>query len=277
MKFNKFTDKGIAIMYPTGGYGNFLYKILTDHLESTVKIEDQHFAFSSTGNSHYTRKYSEPFKLGVAQATKQLKSFSYSYELYDSDVAEQIAEGKSFLILADTGNLGDNVKFVRKYFPNCQIVRVYASTFEEKLLLWANCITKSLSQHSTDIYKTSLHTRAGIAKFANKHPDDITDQDAINCLSNFLKNDFGQYGKNFTNPVDGVVNFPIRNFFTVDELYTSLHQLANLLGTQIVNSQQLVTTLREFHKLQQNIHMDFNADPIIGPALAGYEINKEEI
>jgi hypothetical protein len=122
-----------------------------------------------------------------------------------------------------------------------------------------------------------LHTRAGIAKFANKHPDDITDQDAINCLSNFLKNDFEQYGKNFTNQVDGVVNFPIRNFFTVDELYTSLHQLANLLGTQIVNSQQLMTTLREFHMLQQNIHMDFNADPIIGPALADYEINKEEI
>ena len=66
----------------------------------------------------------------------------------------------------------------------------------------------------------SLHTREGIAKFSNKDPSQITDQDAVNCLINFFNNNFEKFGKFYSTPSNNksVFNFPIKQFFTKESL-----------------------------------------------------------
>jgi hypothetical protein len=275
--FDKFSNRGILIMYPTGGYGNFLYKILTDHFESTVKVSNTNFMFSTAGNSHATYKYTEIFKLGTAYVTKQLKSFDYSYKINDLDSANQINLNKNFLVLGDTGNLGDNIKFIRRYFPNFKIIRVYAESFEEKLILWANAFNKSMteSNKSTSVYKTSLHTIDGIAKFANKSINQINDQDAVNCLVHFLKNDFGPYGKQYSKEIDEnlTTNFPLKNFFNKDKLYTALDQLATQCNTKLIDVNKLQISLDEFYKSKQYfdlLNVTTQTDPILRQALDKY-------
>ena len=55
MTFDPADPNAIVIMYPTGGYGNFLYRLLSQHLENTVKLHED-FDFSATGNSHAVSK-----------------------------------------------------------------------------------------------------------------------------------------------------------------------------------------------------------------------------
>ena len=59
--FDQNSTTATVIMYPTGGYGNFLYHVLTEFVKDTVKPKGQQFNFSTTGNSHQTYKYTEPF------------------------------------------------------------------------------------------------------------------------------------------------------------------------------------------------------------------------
>lgn len=264
-------------MYPTGGYGNFMYKVLTEFFENTVKVNNSNFEFSNSGNSHKTYKYTETFHLAQVR-TKQNKKFEYNYQVYDEESMRQINQGKKLLVLADVGSIADNVNFIKKYFPHAKIIRIYAESFREKLVVWANNITKSLSLTSNDIYKTSLHTTQGIAKFVNKPAEEVNDQDAINCLSNFLENDFAQYGKYFSSAInkENVINFAIKNFFNPESLFLSLQKLAETLNTSVINEDNLKVTLEEFHKLQKYINLDLNNtnDPILGPALANLSKHK---
>ena len=251
--FDRASTNAIVIMYPTGGYGNFLYYLLTEHFDNTVKIENHKFKFSESGNSHRVYKYTEPFLLGPHY--KNLKDFTYNYQVYDQDSYDQIQKGRRFLILGDTGNLMDSVRVLQKYFSNATFIRTYAETFNEKLVLWANCMTKSYALHANDVYKDSLHTAEGIAKFANKSVDDITDQDAVDCLANFFHQDFGVYGKHYASPVGNAVNIPLKSFFNRDVLLDMLTQLAKTLDTTIINKTQLIHTVEEFVELQENFKL----------------------
>ena len=267
MQFDKDSDQCIVIMYPTGGYGNFLYYLLTQYFKDTVKVkENQNFKFSPLGNSHNVYKYTEVFSFGSHY--NKLDKFSYNYKIYDRSSQEQILNGKKYLVLGDTGNLVDSVKFLKKYFPNATIIRTYAETFEEKLVLWANCITKSAVHHH-DIYKDSLHTIDGIAQFANKTPNQITDQDAINCLIDFLKNDFGKFGKFYSQSVDNVINVPFKSFFNRTDLIKILNFCAIELDTEIINKVELEKTIDEFISTQHNFDLlDINYNTgIVGAAL----------
>lgn len=274
MKFDNKSDKAIVIMYPTGGYGNFLYKILTEHFESTVKINSPNFVFSDTGDSHKFKKYTEVFALGTAMYTHTLKSFKYDFQITNPLVLEQIKQNKHFLILADVGNTADNVKFLKTFFPNAKIVRVYAETFEEKFVVWANCIYKSVRNLDEEIYKTSMHTIKGIAQFANIPQDQVTDQHAIDCLTNFLMTNFGKYGKFFSKPSTeiNVINFPFKNFLNKDDFINSLKDLAKNLNTNLINIDLLEKSLDEFYRLQKYLISDLHTinDPIITPALMNY-------
>lgn len=253
-------------MYPTGGYGNFLYYLLTEFFEDTVKTNNKDFLFSISGDSHKTKKYTEIFSLGSAYFTKTLQSFNYNYEINDEDAYDQIKRGKKFLVLADTGNLGDNVNFVRRYFTEAKILRVYANTFNEKLIVWNNCIKKSYKNLNDPIYKDSLHTKSGLAKFFNKDPSTVTDSDAIECALAFFKQDFEKYGKFYSTPVveSGVINFPVCNFFEKEQLLNSLENLSVQLETSIIEKQRLSDTVDKFLLKQL---FEFKPDSIVGQAL----------
>lgn len=268
MKFDKDSDKIIVIMYPTGGYGNFMYKVLSDHLNCTVKVDNTNFQFSSTGHSHSTNKYSETFALGKAYYEKKLSSFNYGYQIYDIEAYLQIQQGKKFLILGDTGNLGDNVKFIKKFFPNGKIIRIFADSFEEKFVAWSNCFTKVISKDL--VYKNTLLTTQGIAAFTSKHPDEITDIDAVNCMKNFFTNNFGQFGKNYSKKIvePNVINFAIKSFFTKESFLEAINFVANELCTTLINVSELENLYNNFNKVQTNFLNSNNAiDPLVMQAI----------
>ena len=202
-------------MYPTGGCGNFLYYILSEFLEDTVKTDNSNFKFSNVGNSHSCNLHVEPFLLGTHYAQKKLKEFNYNYTINGVECAKQISIGKKFLVLGDTGNLGDNVNFMRRYFPNAQIIRIYANTFKEKLVVWANCMTKTMGSNKDQMYKDSLLTTMGIANFNKKNVNEVTDNDAVSAITDFFKHDFYRYGKNYCKVIEKekVINLPFSIFF----------------------------------------------------------------
>lgn len=270
-KFSAESDNCILIMYPTGGYGNFLYCLLNEHLDSTIKLNHRDWAFEY-GNSHSYPKYTESFLLGKATWQGTLKSFSYNYGVLTNEASEQISRGKQFVVLADVGNKGDNVKFLRRYFPNSKIVRVYAETFVEKLILWTNCMTKSTAQTRNSLYPGSILTSEGIATWANKPIDSITDADAVDCMLNFFKEDFGIYGKMFSKPVANAVNIPIRSFFSADSIQQAVEYIASELGTQCIEQVKLVQLANEFINQQLTLLLLTPGDsfPLVREALIKY-------
>jgi hypothetical protein len=177
----------------------------------------------------------------------------------DQYYLNQIDEGKKFVVLGDMGNLGDNIVFLRRYFPRAAILRIFASTFNEKLVLWSNNINKAYSvsdKNQTDpIYKTSLHTVNGIANFVNKSKELITDQDAIDCTVNFFKNNFEIYGKMFNGPVDGAINIPYLCFFSRDGIIDLCRRLAQELNLQLIELNQLHDTITKFLSLQKSFSL----------------------
>jgi hypothetical protein len=242
-------------MYPTGGYGHFLYKLLTEHFEFTVKVLNNQLMFNKNGNSHDTKRYTETFALGRYYYRQNLKDFKYGYQILDSTVEQQIEQGKHFLVLADVGNKGDNIYFLKRFFPQATIVRVYAETFEEKLIVWTNAMTKSHDEVVNNVYAESIMPKHGIAIWAKKYVDDLTDQDAINCMIDFFKSDFAPYGKFFSRPVPDVLNFSVRSFFAKNQLIIELHKLADQLGTRIINTQKLDQLLSEFYVSQNQLSL----------------------
>jgi hypothetical protein len=258
-------------MYPTGGYGNFLYCLLSEHLKSTVKLAHRNWEFRH-GNSHEYPKYTESFLLGRAVEHQILKSFSYNYQVLDESANLQIQQGKNFLVLADVGNKGDNIKFLRKYFLNAKIVRVYATQFVEKLIVWANCMTKSNDHTRSSLYPGSIFPNDGIAAWANKPIENITDTDAIDCMVHFFQSDFGIYGKMFSAPAADAINIAVSSFFTKDDICQTMQLIARQLDTECVNQLQLNELASEFihQQLPLSLLEPGNSFPLVREALARY-------
>ena len=273
-KFDPNSSNCVVVRYPTGGYGNFLYYLLSEHLESTVKSKSADWEFSDNGNSHNYPKHVEKFQLGSHVRNRTTKNFDYTYNIIDPTVEQQIQQGKKFLVLADVGNTGDNIKFLKRYFPNSTIVRVFAENFIEKLILWANCMTKSTADLRNDLYPGSIMPANGIAIWANKSVDDVNDNDAIGCMVNFFQRDFDVYGKFFNRPVDDAINIPISSFFSQDSIYKVLNTIAHDLDTQVVDTLNLEPTVLEFLNHQSQLSLldpDATSFPLVRRALAQYE------
>jgi hypothetical protein len=267
INFNKNSENVILIMYPTGGYGNFLYHLLTEYFDNTVKVKNN-FQFSAAGNSHQTYKYTESFLLGSNY--KNIQNFEYNYLVNDQKSYQQILLGKKFLVLCDTGNLMDSVKVLLQYFPNAKIIRCYAETFQEKLVTWNNCMEKS---EVADLYPGSLHTKSGIATFTNTNIDDLTDQNAIDCLVNFFKNNFEPFGRFYSSPSKhpSVFNLPIKQFFNKDTLLQSINQCAKWMTQGVVNHSHLEATIDEF--IQHQRSFDLLDQKAISNTIIGKAIN----
>lgn len=270
--FDAHAHNCVAIMYPTGGYGNFLYFLLTEYLECTVKPQHQQWQFSNTGDSHAFPKYVETFVLGSHVQTKNAKNFVYRYGILDHTVKDQIEQGKKFMVLADVGNTGDNTKFLRRYFPNAQIIRVYTQNFVEKLILWTNCMTKSGWENQ--LYPGSIMPASGIALWANKSVDEITDEDAVGCMLKFFNEDFGKYGKFFCQPKSDTINVRISSFFDKQSILDMLQRMAAEFDTHIIKSEGLERTIVEFLKYQSQLSLldpTSQSFPLVRRAIEAYE------
>ena len=243
MTFDRDDPNAIVVMYPTGGYGNFLYMLLSNYLNNTVKLQSQ-FEFSKTGNSHAVLKHVEPFCLG-----DQKSNLHYTYNVNPA-AEEQIKQGKKFLVLGDMGNRGDNTKFLKRYFTNATIIRTHAASFDEKLIIWANCMFKAYHNEVDPIYPGALITHKGIQIWAGR--ETITDQDAVDCMVNFFSQNFQSYGQYFDQPCDGVINVAIREFLSEDSIVNLLQRIANELCTELINQADLRAMAKKFILTQKS-------------------------
>lgn len=139
--FDTASENIILISYPSGGFGNFIYHVLTNYADRTVKIKKNNFTFSSTGDSHNTKKY-----------TNVYYHDQLNYQpLIDDDVDIQ---NKKILVLCDNGISNDSYTCVNKVFPNAKIVRT-TITHLTRPVIYQTCVIKAM--RSNEIEENQAH------------------------------------------------------------------------------------------------------------------------
>lgn len=111
IKFDPASPDIILITYPPGGFGNFVYHLLTEFTDQTAKPNNTQFALSSSGNSHSTKKYTVTY----------LHSPAKYHPYIDADV---VTDNKKILVLVDNEWADNQYTQLRKDFPNASIVRM---------------------------------------------------------------------------------------------------------------------------------------------------------
>ena len=66
------SENAVLIHYRGGAYGNFLFCVIQTHIDNVVKINNDNFSFSNTGNSHATVHYISRYLL-AEEIDKKIK------------------------------------------------------------------------------------------------------------------------------------------------------------------------------------------------------------
>jgi hypothetical protein len=103
-------DRALLIHYPSGGFGHFLYAVLTI-CGSQFHAWDDKIEFSDTGDSHKVRLNS-----------KVWFHMSPDYQFSVEDWAD--TDEKRHIVLIDSGINLDEYQVVRNRFPNNQMIRM---------------------------------------------------------------------------------------------------------------------------------------------------------
>lgn len=109
--FDPAGDNIILITYPPGGFGNFVYHLLTEFAKETAKPSNHSFKFSNAGNSHTTKKYT----VSYTQSTEVY----FPYIDVDVDTSD-----KKILVLVDNEWKDNYYNQLLTVFPNAKIVRM---------------------------------------------------------------------------------------------------------------------------------------------------------
>lgn len=207
----------LVISYPSGGFGNFIYHLLSAYADNTVKIGGHKFNFSSTGNSHNNKRYTDPIK--------QLSS-DYKIQFQDSK--------NLHLVTYDPGinNKQDKFLKLKKYFPNAKIV---------------NC-------HLTDAIRPVIY-KTFMIKAHNKNPVNhsikTVEQNWQTCSDYTIRENFTLFYNQWSwhwpaLSQNGVINFNLESFIT-NPFYT-LNQLIESTGGKLINKNKCKKTLQEWYK-----------------------------
>jgi len=130
----------ILISYPSGGFGNFIFHILTEFSDLTYKPKDSFFEFSEDGNSHATAKYTNIWFHDP---------LNYTYKEINTD--------KKILILCDNGITNDSYSNIRKYFNDALIIRT-CITPSTRPIIFNTCVTKA--KKSSPIKEIERHVQS---------------------------------------------------------------------------------------------------------------------
>jgi hypothetical protein len=271
ISFDKDGPRLALIHYPGGGYGHFIYLLLTKFIFNTIKTTSNEALFSTVGDSHQNQKYTTIYLPPYIdtknfQKNNHGKKFSYLDYQYsgmfsDQNVAEQYNNNSTALVLCDTGPLVDNHKFLLNYFSQAQMIRVYVDNFIDRLVQISNLMHKAYTAtHNRPLYKNS------ILSFDTLHG--LTDEEIIDTLVKTFEQNFNLYGKMFAKPVNNprIYNFNFRAFSNQEFLKQELINIAEFLGSRSVNLDKL-QELYESWKPTQIFHKyySFTKDTVTDP------------
>ena len=124
----------ILISYPSGGFGNFLFHVLTEFSSNTYKPGNSDFKFDLVGRSHDTKKYTPIYHHDPVH---------YTVSLPQTD--------KECLILCDNGIDNDSYEKINQVFTNARIIRVCID-HAVRPVVYKTCVTKA--QNSDTISET---------------------------------------------------------------------------------------------------------------------------
>ena len=103
----------ILISYPPGGFGHFIYYILSEFADRTVKIDNSQFKFSAGGNSHSALEYTN--------------AFWHDPDDYDLKLLTTVdVSDKKILVRCDPGlEMPGDLVYTKtdKIFPNATVIR----------------------------------------------------------------------------------------------------------------------------------------------------------
>jgi len=116
----------IVISYPSGGFGNFLFHVLTEFANDTYKVPNDGFLFSTNGNSHNTTKYTS--------------IYFHDPDHYTLMIPDPT---KKTIVLCDNGINNDTYHKVKLAIPNCTIIRL-CITEKVKPVIYQTCTVKAL-------------------------------------------------------------------------------------------------------------------------------------
>ena len=258
------SNNAVLIHYRGGAFGNFIFHVIGSHIDSTVKVSNTNFTFSSTGDSHSTTKYVSTYHL-AGQLGRCLKSYSdYNYipTVTDQSAWQQMQDGKKFLVLCDTSVI-DNHQHLLSMWPNGVMIRSYMPNFTDRLVGYANLIHKPLSQKQGGIYKNSLFDNATIDQFRDQGGD--LDQLVEDTLVRLFQQNFNLYGKTFNKEaVDNrIFNFNIECLARWDTFELTMHNVASFLNSAVIDLQELQDLYSSFYKTQPNLkYYRFNKDTV---------------
>ena len=129
MMFDTQSSDIIIISYPSGGFGNFMYHVLTEFADGTVKVSNQDFHFQN-GNSHSTVKYTSVYQHDPAE--------------YDAILTQLVSvSDKNILVLCDNGINNDQYHKVNQTFPNAKVVRMCIDP-NARPVVYQNCVLKAM-------------------------------------------------------------------------------------------------------------------------------------
>ena len=140
MIFDTASSDIILISYPSGGFGNFIYHILTEFANETVKVDNSTFKFDDTGNSHQSTKYTEIY---------------YKDPLVYTATISVESNNKKILVLCDNGINNDKYTKINKIFPNATIIRLVISD-AVRPIIYQTCMMKAAEQNIIDATKNHI-------------------------------------------------------------------------------------------------------------------------
>lgn len=126
------------ISYPCGGFGHFIYYVLSEFTNDVVRIDNSNFKFDAVGTSH-----------AIQKATS---IYQHDPETYDATIKVDPGD-KSILVLVDNGINNDSYDKVTKTFPNARIVRM---VIDEKARPLVYMLMSLKAQRTDHINETEL-------------------------------------------------------------------------------------------------------------------------
>jgi hypothetical protein len=255
------SNNAVLIHYRGGAYGNFLFHVVGNYISNTVKINNNNFSFSTTGNAHATVKYISRYLL-AKEIDKKIKSYNdYEYvpKVTNEHAWQQMQDGKKFLVLCDTSII-DNYRHLLSMWPNGVMIRSFMPMFVDKLVGYANLLHKT-GDTPVSVYKNSLFDQSTVEKFRSAGGD--LDQTIVDATVHLFHQEFGIYGKTFNKPVEDqrIFNFNIKNLNQWETFKTSVEDIAKFLHGEVVDYLGLETLYHDFCITQSNLkYYNFTKD-----------------
>jgi hypothetical protein len=208
----------ILISYPSGGFGNFLYHVLTEHADNTVKVANNQLEISNNGNSHSTKKYTNVYYHDPVD---------YLPSIDNVDIKD-----KKILVLCDNGILDDSYVKLNKVFPNATIVRTTITSLIRPII-YQTCVTKAMNTNV--LAETKAHV--------DNNWIDAHKEYAIRENFTLLYHNWPFKGWNDHNQC---VNVNLE--LLINDTYNTIKNLIYTLDMQIINDSKLKQVIDEWQQ-----------------------------